>query len=218
MKGRFFLILLIAGFTTIAFAQNDKDAKAKGILSEVSKKYKTYTAVKTGFSLTIFDPQTKTNHVENGTLYVKANTNKYKMVMKDRELISDGKNQWSYNKEDKEVQLTTVDKSSDAINPAQLFTIYEKGYKYLFTGESKIAGKVYQNIDLSPTDAKATYFKIKLSIDKAAKQISSITVLEKTGSKVTYAIKSFTANGAIPESYFTFDTKKNPGVEVVDLR
>ena len=218
MKKTLLSALFIAGLSLTSYAQNDKDAKAKAILAEVSKKYRSYAAVKSDFTLTIYSPQSKVNQVENGTLYAKASTNKYKMVMGDRELISDGKNQWSYSKDDKEVQLTVVDKSSDAVNPAQLFTIYEKGYKYLFTGESKSGAKVYQNIELSPTDAKSAYFKVKLSIDKIAKQIKSITVLEKTGNRFTYAIKTFTPNIKVPETTFSFDAKKYPGVEVVDLR
>ena len=218
MKNILLSALLLAGLSLTSYAQNDKDAKAKTILAEVSKKYRSYDAVKSDFTLTIYSPQSKVNQVESGTLYAKASTNKYKMVMGDRELISDGKNQWSYSKDDKEVQLTVVDKSSDAVNPAQLFTIYEKGYKYLFTGENKSGTKVYQNIELSPTDTKSAYFKIKISIDKVSKQIKSITVLEKTGNRFTYAIKTFTPNIKVPETTFSFDAKKYPGVEVVDLR
>ena len=218
MKNILLSALLLAGLSLTSYAQNDKDAKAKTILAEVSKKYHSYDAVKSDFTLTIYSPQSKVNQVESGTLYAKASTNKYKMVMGDRELISDGKNQWSYSKDDKEVQLTVVDKSSDAVNPAQLFTIYEKGYKYLFTGENKSGTKVYQNIELSPTDTKSAYFKIKISIDKVSKQIKSITVLEKTGNRFTYAIKTFTPNIKVPETTFSFDAKKYPGVEVVDLR
>ena len=218
MKKIFLSMLVLASLTQASYAQNDKDAKAKAILAEVSKKYRGYAAVKSDFTLTVYSPQAKVNQVEKGTLYANASTNKYKMVMGDRELISDGKNQWSYSKEDKEVQLTAVDKSSDAVNPAQLFTLYEKGYKYLFTGESKVGTKVYQNVELSPTDAKSLYFKIKLSIDKIARQISSIAVLEKTGNRFTYAIKTFTPNVKVPETIFSFEAKKYPGVEVVDLR
>ena len=218
MKSVFLSVFFLAACTTMAFSQNDKDAKAKAILAEVSKKYRTYPAVKATFSLTLSNPQAKVTQTQSGTLYVKANANKYNMTLDDKQLISDGKNQWSYSKEDKEVQLTGVDKSSNTVNPAQMFTLYEKGFKYLFTGESKSGGKVYQNIDLSPTTSTSPYFKIKLSIDKTAKQISSFTVLEKTGNKITYHIKSFTSSANLPESTFTFDTKKYPGVEVVDLR
>ncbi len=216
MKKIIVVLLVTMGFTVSLQAQTD--AKAKSILTQVSKKYRAYDIVKTEFVFSLDNQQAKIKETQQGTLYVKANANKYKVVMKDQELISDGKSQWTYLKEDREVQVTDVDNSSDAINPAKIFTLYEQGFKYLYTGESKIAGKVYQMIDLSPVDTKRSYFKIRLSIDKNAKQIASAVIFEKSGNKYTYEIKSFVPNVKIAESAFSFDAKKYPGVEVVDLR
>ncbi len=194
------------------------DAKANAILADVSKKYRTYDVIKTDFSYTLENPQAKVKDTYQGTLYVRSKVNKYKIILKDQELISDGKNQWTYLKADKEVQLSEVDKSSNGLNPAKLFTIYEKGFKSLYTGETKAGGKTYQNIDLSPTDTKRSFFKIRLQIDKLNKQIANAVIFDKNGNKYTYTIKTFTPNVKVPESAFAFDTKKNPGVEVVDLR
>ena len=209
-------LLLLSGISYAVHAQTD--AKANAILSQVSKKYKSYAAVKADFTFTYDNSQAKVKESSKGTLFIKAATNKYKVVMTDKEIISNGKTQWTYLKEDKEVQVNAVDNSGDDINPAQIFTMYEKGYKALFTSESKVGAKVYQNIDLSPVDTKKSFFKIKLSIDKVAKQVSSFTVFDKNGSKYTYNVKSFVPNLNIPESTFAFDAKKYPGVDVVDLR
>jgi outer membrane lipoprotein-sorting protein len=216
MRNFIVTLLLLSGFTCVTQAQTD--VKAKTILAGVSKKYKSYSAVKADFSFTFYSPQAKVNETSNGTLYVKAAVNKYKVIMTDKEIISDGKNQWTYLKEDKEVQVNKIDNSEDDINPAKIFTMYEKGFKYIFTGESKIGSKVYQNIDLAPLDAKKSFFKIKLSIDKAAMQLSNVVIYDKNGSKYTYHVKAFVPNVKIPESTFSFDAKKFPGVEVVDLR
>lgn len=216
MKKIIVVLLVAIGFTVSLQAQTD--AKAKSILTQVSKKYRAYDVVKTEFVFSVDNQQAKIKETQQGTLYVRANANKYKVVMKDQELISDGKSQWTYLKEDREVQVTDVDNSSDAINPAKIFTLYEQGFKYLYTGESKLGGKVYQMIDLSPVDTKRSYFKIRLSIDKNAKQIARAVIFEKSGNKYTYEIKSFVPNVKIAESAFSFDAKKYPGVEVVDLR
>ena len=151
-------------------------------------------------------------------MYVKASTNKYKVTMTDQDVISDGKSQWTYLKKDKEVQVSNVDNSSESLNPAQIFTIYEKGFKYLYTGETKAGAKTYQMIDLSPTDTNKSFFKIRLSIDKVAKRIASVLIFDKNGNRYTYTIKTFVPNVKVPEATFTFDAKKYPGVEVVDLR
>ncbi|MBC7745265.1 MAG: outer membrane lipoprotein carrier protein LolA [Flavobacterium sp.] len=216
MKRTALTLFLITGLSISVLAQ--ADPKAKAILVAVSKKYKSYDAIKTGFTLNLSNPQTGLNETQSGTLYVKSKTNKYKVILKDQELISDGKSQWTYLKNDKEVQLTAVDKNAEGLNPAKLFTIYEKGFKSLYTGETKTNGKTYQNIDLSPIDPKQPFFKIKLKIDKLSKQISSAVIYDKNGSHYTYAIKTFEANVKVADSVFAFDARKYPGVEVVDLR
>lgn len=210
------IALMIAGSVTGALAQND--AKSKAILSEVSKKYKSYDVIKTEFTYTLENPQANVKETQAGTLYVRSKANKYKVILKGQELISDGKSQWTYLKADKEVQLSEVDNSSDALNPAKIFTIYERGFKSLYTGETKINGRVYQNIDLTPTDNKRSFFKVRLRIDKANRQINNAIIFDKNGNKYTYSIKTFTPNVKVSESTFAFDSKKHPDVEVVDLR
>jgi outer membrane lipoprotein-sorting protein len=136
----------------------------------------------------------------------------------EQEIISDGKTQWTYIKKDKEVEISDVDNSNESLNPAQIFTIYEKGYKYVYNGDEKVDGKTYQVIDLTPEDEKKPFFKIRLSIDKAKKQIYSAMIFDKNGSRYTYIVRSFTPNVKVPETTFTFDKKDHPGVELVDLR
>jgi outer membrane lipoprotein-sorting protein len=138
--------------------------------------------------------------------------------LKAQELISDGRNQWTYSKADKEVQLSEVDNSPNALNPAQIFTIYEKGFKYLYTGDSKVNNRTVHVIDLTPTDGKRSFFKVRLNIDKSTKQISNAIIFDKNGNRYTYTIRTFTPNVKVSESMFAFDAKKYPGVEVVDLR
>ncbi|TCC96006.1 LolA family protein [Pedobacter hiemivivus] len=215
MKKIVLLLIVTLGYIHVVNAQTD--AKAKAILNDVSKKYRSYDVVKADFSLIIDNQQANAKDTQQGTLYVKANSNKYKVSMTTQEMISDGKTLWTYLKEEKEVQVTNAN-SDDALNPAKIFTIYEKGFKYLYTGDKKVGTKIYQMIDLTPTDVNKSYFKIRLTIDKAARQIASALILEKNGNKYTYTVKSFVANAKVPESTFTFDAKKYPGVEVVDLR
>lgn len=209
-------ILLIVSLYSSVFAQTDP--KAKAILAEVSKKYRTYKTIKSNFTFAVENKQAKVNEVQKGVLYVNAAANKYKVSMADKDLISDGKTQWTYLKNDKEVQVSGAAGNDDALNPAKVFTMYENGFKYLYTGERKVGSKVYQMIDLSPIDTKKPYFKIRLSIDKVAKQIASVLIFDKNGSNYTYNITAFSPGAVVPESTFAFDAKKYPGVEVVDLR
>lgn len=213
--------LMICAFVLLGSGMNlmaQSEVKAKDILAEVSKKYRNYDVIKTDFTYTLENQQAKIKETQAGTLFVRSKLNKYKVILKGQELISDGKNQWTYLKADKEVQLSEVDQSSDGLNPAKIFTIYEKGFKSLYTNDTKVNGRYVHNIDLTPTDSKRSFFKVRLQIDKLNKQITNAVIFDKNGNKYTYTIKTFTPNIKVPESTFAFDAKKYPGVEVVDLR
>jgi outer membrane lipoprotein-sorting protein len=210
--------------TTHTFAQ--KDAQAKGILAQVSQKYRSIPVIKSDFSFTIDNPQAGMKQTRNGSLITQSKNNKYKVSIysagsktdMEEEIINDGKSQWTYLKKDKEVQVSDASAGADGFNPAKIFTMYEHGYKYLYTGDQKIAGKVYQAIDLSPDDDKQQFFKIRLLIDKVKKQIYSALVFDKNGSKYTYTIINLTILPKVADNTFTFDTKAHPGVEVVNLK
>jgi len=224
MKKLFLLSILTLLTATYSFAQ--KDVAAKAILSQVSAKYKQYDVIKTDFTFTLDNTQAGVKDSQNGTLISKSKSNKFKVVIYSpsvktepaQEIISDGKTQWTYLKKDNEVQVASVDNSSAGLNPAKIFTIYEHGYKYVYTGEKKIGGVIYQEIDLTPEDDKISFFKVRLEIDKAKKQIYSALIFDKNGNKYTYTLKSFVPNVAVPDNTFTFDAKAHKGVEVVDLR
>jgi len=217
MKKLNILMLMMFLFTTIGGAFAQSDAVAKSILAGVSKKYRSYSVVKADFSYILINPQANINETQSGTLLVKSSQNKYKVNVGEQELISNGAIQWTYLKKDNEVQISEIDNSSDALNPAKIFTMYEKGFKYVYLGDTKLSGRVYQNIELAPLQTRS-FSKIKLRIDKVNKQISNIVVNDKNGNVYTYTIKSFTPNVNISDATFTFDPKAHVGVDVVDLR
>jgi outer membrane lipoprotein-sorting protein len=223
---KLFIFSVLSLLTTYTFAQ--KDAAAKDILNKVSAKYRTFNVVKTDFDFTLENKQAGVTETQSGTLISKSKANKFKVTLYGpqaaakpevaQEIISDGKTQWTYLKKDNEVQVNNVDISGEGLNPAQIFTIYEHGYKYIYNGDTKVGGKAYQEIDLTPDDASKSFFKVRLLIDKAKKQIYSALIFDRNGNRYTYTLKSFIPNPPVAESIFSFDPKAHKGVEVVDLR
>ncbi len=222
--------LLIFSFfaitATTSFAQ--KDPAAKAILDKVAEKYRTYDVIKTDFDFTLDNKQANVKETQSGTLIAKSKSNKFVVTIYSSEssskaevaeqIISDGKTQWTYLKKDNEVQVNNADNSGTGINPAQIFTIYQKGFKYIYTGEQKMSGRIYQAIDLTPEDIDKPFFKVRLLIDKEKKQIYSALIFDKNGNHYTYTLRSFVPNIQVPENTFSFDPKMHKGIEVVDLR
>ncbi len=212
-KIKFILILIVLSGNL--FAQSD--AASKVILDAITKKFKTYDVVKSDFTFTVNNLKEKSNESEAGVLYLKSKTNKYKLIFQNQEILSDGKNQWTYLKADNEVQLNAVSKDEDALSPAQVFTSFNKGFKSKYNGETKIGTIVYQNIELAPIATKS-FFKIKLAINKAKNQIYSVSIYNKNGINYTYTINRLTTLNLIGDSFFVWDKKKYPNVDLEDLR
>jgi outer membrane lipoprotein-sorting protein len=104
------------------------------------------------------------------------------------------------------------------INPSEIFTIYQKGFLHKYIGEKTIAGKACQIVELTPEDKKKPYFKVKLAIDKRTNKVEEMEIFNKNGVTTKYKITSFTGNIDINDSFFKFDPKLKPGVEIIDLR
>ncbi|MVT10467.1 LolA family protein [Chitinophaga tropicalis] len=193
------------------------DPKAKTILDNVSKKFSSLKSVVANFILKVEGANNSVTESKKGTVYLKGN--KYKVNLDGQEIISDNKTSWTYAKDANEVTINNVDQSSSSLSPAKLFTnFYDKDYLYRLNGETTEKGKVLQNIEMTPTDKSKNVFKVIVSIDKKNQNISKMKVFEKNGNHYTYEITSFTPNGNVSDATFSFDPKKYPGVEVVDLR
>jgi len=75
-----------------------------------------------------------------------------------------------------------------------------------------------QEVELTPVDKTKPFFKVVIIVDKATKLISSTQVFEKNGNRYTYSMNNIVTNSTLADDMFAFDTKKYPGVEVIDLR
>lgn len=208
-------IPLIALLTLGSFASlvGQNDPKAKKILDELSTKTKSYTTIKAEFSKTL-EKKDKSKETQDAKIETKGS--KYKLTITGHEIYSDGKTVWDYGKDANEVIIKDADADSDeTLNPTNIFTMYEKGYKFKFDTEDEKT----QTLSLFPENPdKQKFHTIKLTIDKVKKQIASVKMLMKDGSSQTFTVKSFVANADIPDTNFSFNTKAHPGVSVEDLR
>lgn len=209
--------VVMNGMAQSKTALGTSDPKAKTILDNVSKKFSSLKSVVANFILKVEGANNSVKDSKKGTVYLKGN--KYKVNLDGQEIISDNKTSWTYAKDANEVTINNVDPNSSSLSPAKLFTnFYDKDYLYRLNGETTEKGKVLQNIEMTPTDKSKNVFKVIVSIDKKNQNISRMKVFEKNGNHYTYEITSFTPNGNVSDATFSFDPKKYPGVEVVDLR
>ena len=213
---KFFLFTLVAIALT-SMVTPHKDKTANKLLKDVSKKYKDYKTLKSDFTVLseAADPKSP-KKTEKGSLQTKGNS--FRLSFAGQEIFCNGKFIWTYTKETNEC---TKDKynpnTSNGLNPAKIFTVWEKGFLYADEGTYKKGTVEVAKIKLTPTDKKKQYFLMNLEVDKNAKTVMSLKVSFKAGNKQTYTITSQTPNATIADSVFEFNAASYPGVELVDL-
>ena len=202
------LLMLIA---SAGFSQG-KDPKATALLDEVSAKAKSYKSIKVDFSYTMVNVKAKINEEKNGNLLVSGD--RYRMTAAGQTVICDGKTIWTYISSSNEVQVNALENKDDALTPSKLLTSYNANFKSKMI---KSNDNTIESLELTPVTSK-NFTKAILGIDKAKKQVKSFTLFDKNGNTFSYKIKSYITDTPVTDLDFTFDAKKFPGVEVIDMR
>jgi outer membrane lipoprotein-sorting protein len=208
---RNFLVIASLFATTLLQAQNDKRATA--ILDAMSNKYKTMTSFKVAF--------TYTNEASKETLKGDATVKgtKFRLKMAGQEIFNDGKVMTTYIKESNEATINTYDpKEVGDIDPTKVYTIYKKGYKYVFIEEVTESGRVYEVVELSPEKKESKVSKVQIKVDKKDKSVRSWKVIQRSGQRLTFKVDKLTPNVKVEDKFFAFDPAQFKGVEVIDLR
>lgn len=209
-------LLAILPLLLVKLALAQYDPKALETLDAMSQKYKSIPAFEVNLSYSMTNEVEKINEEFKGKITVKGE--KYRLVLPEQEVINNGTTLWTYLPEAREVNIDNYDPNSDDINPSKIFEMYNKGFKYLYLQDKTENGVLCEEIDLVPEKKDAQYFKIKMYISKKDKSLQSFTMFDKSGNKFKYTLSRFNPSADVPDSFFTFDPKKHPGVEIIDLR
>lgn len=224
MKTRL-LILFVAHFIGNALHSQSviNDPEADSLLQLVSTKYKSYKNISADFKLVVQKPKFKpTDNDKKLSDTLKGNIimqgTKFKVVVKGEQIICDGKTTWTFIPLQREVQVNDADDNDDVFSPTKIFTVGTKGYVSRIKEDVKVAGKSFTVIELMPLNKKLSYFKMDVTVDNSSQQITEALVYEKSGTHYIYIVTKQTNNVSVTDETFNFDSKKHPGVKVVDLR
>ena len=196
------LALLMLIFAFNSYAQN-----AANILAQASNKFTNSKSITASFS--IID----NGHSQNGSITVAGN----KFVVTTPQLSTwfDGKTQWSYAPNVNEVNITnpTADELQQ-INPFAIISSFRNNFNASMLNSAKGTYK----IQLTPKKSNQSIKKVELTLSSSTYYPSLIVITAKNNTKATIKVKSINAGNTQPASTFTFNAKKYPGVEIIDLR
>jgi outer membrane lipoprotein carrier protein len=202
---RFKAVLKISLICFLAFSftgnKLQKDPKATEILNKLSAKTKAYTSIQADFTYTV--KSADVNETQKGKLLVKGD--KYKYTIFGVTKVCDGKKICTISAADEEIVINNVKfNDPDEFSPKEIFTIYQKGYKYRYIKEVPINKKPHHLIELYPeVDNKNPYKKIVMYIDKATTEVNKVEFFHKTSAKVfTIVMNKAIFNQVIADTIF----------------
>lgn len=232
MKKILIFAFIILSFS--AFSQTDTlthDPQAKAVLDKVSKKTEAYAAIRIYFSYTSVNKVDSINDSYEGYLYIKGK-DKYKLIIPNNEVFSNGTKVWSYLKKEAEMNVAWADPNDKSVlTPANMLTVYEEGFKYSLQGEveteisqkvdgvTKDVSKTLYVIDLYPEKINETpYSIIRLWIDKETLKITNIRYFGKDQYDYIVDIIEFKTDATVPDILFEYNSANYPAdIEIIDV-
>lgn len=124
----------------------------------------------------------------------------------------DGKTQWTYMKENDEVNVSNPSEAElQAINPYNFINIYKKGYKL----SSKKVGTSYE-VHLTSTDNKHKLQEMYIIVDQKSYHPTHMKM--KQNGKWSVILISGLKATSLSDGLFQFNAKDFPKAEIIDLR
>lgn len=226
MKIKALTLMLAVLFSAVGIAQttdkdlNPQDPKAKELLEKLRNKVMGFESFKADLEYTLENKAAGLKETQEGSLLMKGKK-KYKVAMSGREIYCNGETIWTYIPDVGELQITDIpdeeDEEGNIMNPANVFNMYEKGFKYQHTGQETVDGKTLDVIKMYPMNPEGKPFHtLIVYIDAEKLQLEKMVVKAKDGNTYTYKLKNFKSNVGAKDSDFEFD--ESEAEDVIDLR
>lgn len=194
----FFLLMLTLSLSA------QQDTKAKDILDKTVEKYSQSKGISVIFGGS-----------QSGKLLLKGE--KFQLTTQDVTTWFDGQTQWSYLKQNEEVNISTpTPEELRAINPYAWLSLYKQGFNYRYSGVKTREGKQGHEIVLTP-QTKQDIQSITLLIGSDYEPIY-IGILPTEGQMQEFIVHNYRTQLNLNDNAFRFDKSKYPNAEIIDMR
>ena len=207
MKTKNIIACLFLLFVTQAVtAQNNAEALIRVLVNQV----KSHQNMEMKFSYQISPDEKTLIDAQKGKAWLQGEA--YKIELPEQQTISDGKTIWSYLVDDEEVLVSNATEGTDN-TPLKLLTSLDKNYAATLTNIDAQGNAV---IELA--NPKGQYKRITLKINAKKTELKNVDIYMEDGSKVMITIEEMKFDQQLDDKFFTFDAKKRPNVDVIDMR
>ena len=119
---------------------------------------------------------------------------------------------WTYLVDDEEVMVSNATEGEDN-TPLKLLTSLDENYAATLTG---MDAKGNATIELA--NPKGQYRRVTLRANANKMEINSMDIYLEDGTKLIVTVDEMKFDQELDDKFFTFDTKKHPKVDVIDMR
>ena len=197
------LVLLLA--TQAVSAQNNAEAIIRLMVNQM----KSHKNVEMAYKYQV-SAEGQDSDVQQGKAWLQGEA--YKVEMVEQQIFSDGKTIWTYLIDDEEVMVSNASEGQDN-TPLKLLTSLDESYVATLTG---IDAKGNATIELA--NPKGQYRRVTLRANATKLAINSMDVYLEDGTKLLITVDEMKFDQNLDDKFFTFDTKKHPKVDVIDMR
>ena len=197
------LVLLLA--TQAVSAQNNAEAIIRLMVNQM----KSHKNVEMAYKYQV-SAEGQDSDVQQGKAWLQGEA--YKVEMVEQQIVSDGKTIWTYLIDDEEVMVSNASEGQDN-TPLKLLTSLDESYVATLTG---IDAKGNATIELA--NPKGQYRRVTLRANATKLAINSMDVYLEDGTKLLITVDEMKFDQNLDDKFFTFDTKKHPKVDVIDMR
>jgi len=195
------------------FSAAQNNPQAEQILTDLLSSAKT-NAIKTDFKLSVTDKNTPSGQIVTGYFTLKGS--KFVLDMDQMKVWFDGKTQWSYIPQNKEVSITEpTEKELSETNPMAILSGYKTKCTIRF---SKTKSTQNYCIEMIPKATKTDITKIEVQVNKTNLNLFSIKLTNKNGNTTLLTLSNFQKGIKATDNFFVFNSSRFKGVVENDLR
>ncbi len=205
-------------FSVCAIAAQ-QDQRVKSILDTMRDKITSYEGISADFVFSMKNNEMDIDEENRGTIKLKGNKYLVELPEIGINVYSDGKTVWNYMQDGNQVTISNMeDNDNELMDPAALFSIYEKGFRSAYIGETTRGTTPCHQIELYPDQSAGDVTKVVVHIGKTDHLLKSVQLFSTDGNLYAIEVKSMNNSGVLPDNYFIFNPSKFPDVEVIDFR
>ena len=187
-------------------AQNNAEAFIRLIINQL----KSHKNVEMTFNYQISPDGKNLGETEKGHAWLQGEA--YKVEMADQQTISNGTTIWTYFVDAEEVMVSNASEGADN-TPLKVLTSLDENYAASLTG---IDANGIATVELA--NPAGQYKRVTLKINTKKVELKGADVYFEDGNKFVITVEEMKYDQELDDKFFTFDTKKHPNVDVIDMR